>query len=194
MNESHTETAFLVGVVSYDDTAEGGRLKASVAQAEQDERCVRRALRLPVVLVLLAIIGLGYWEVFLSQRASLSYDFSSVTWRGRLFIANGLLGLGLGSLFSVLVLLVLATVYHKQAGKRRRECRRFAAQLLEARLGKRPARPLSGDATGHKILLNLSDQAAAVVPTSDCVSPAEPLMEAPGSSDLLKRDEPQCSI
>ena len=189
MSKSENETAFLVGLVSYDDTAESRRLKASVTQAQQDERCVRQALRLPVLLVLVAVVGLGYCQVFLSQRVALPYDASILTWRGRLFIANGFLGLGLGSLFSVLVLVVLAAIYHQRADKRRAECRRFAAKLLETRLGKPTTLPLSGILTGHQAFLNLLNRTATVVPTPAPVSPPEPLTEACGSSDLLKQEE-----
>ena len=60
MGDREKETAFLGQVLSYDDTTEGQRLKARITQAQQEERCVRQALRLPVLLLLLAAVGLGY--------------------------------------------------------------------------------------------------------------------------------------
>jgi hypothetical protein len=50
MGYNERETAFLGQVLSYDDTAEGQRLKAKITQAQQEERRVRQALRLPVLL------------------------------------------------------------------------------------------------------------------------------------------------
>jgi hypothetical protein len=141
MNKSERETAFLGQVLSYDDTAESRSLKASITQAEQAERCVLRALRLPVLLLVVAAVGLGYCKMLLDGNAA------NITWSAEQSIANGFYGAGLGSLFSGLVLLGLVALYHKRTSERRAEGRRFAAKLLETRLGKpMPLTPPGGSA------------------------------------------------
>ena len=145
MGYNERETAFLGQVLSYDDTAEGQRLKAKITQAQQEERRVRQALRLPVLLLLLAAVGLGYWEAIVEGGSS------NMTWPARQSIANGFYGAGLGSLASLLALLGLGAVYRKRTVERQEECRRFAAKLLHARLGNPTAPPLSGVVKGQQI-------------------------------------------
>jgi len=145
MGESERETAFLGQILSYDDTTEGGRLKARITQAQQEERCVRQALRLPVLLLLLAAVGVGYWEAFVDGNAS------NMTWSARQSIANGFYGAGLGSLASLLALLGLGAFYRKRTVERQEEGRRFAAKLLQTRLGKPTTPPLSGVVKGEQI-------------------------------------------
>lgn len=169
LSENERETAFLGQVISYDDTAESRRLKARITEAQQDERCVQRARRLPSLLMVVAAAGLGYWAVFLS------HDASKMAWSARQFIANGFWGLGLGSLVSLLVLAGLGAVYRKRTRKRREEGRRFAARLLETRLGKRTPRPLPGAVEEQELFLNLN---AAVVPASKGVNPIVGLPQA----------------
>jgi len=145
MGDRERETAFLGQVLSYDDTAEGQRLKARVTQAHQKERCVRQALRLPVLLLLLAAIGLGYWEAFVEGGSS------NITWSARQSVANGFYGAGLGSLASLLALLGLGALYRRRTVERQEECRRFAAKLLQTRLGKPTTPPLLGVVQGQQI-------------------------------------------
>ena len=145
MGDRERETAFLGQVLSYDDTAEGQRLKARITQAHQKERCVRQALRLPVLLLLLAAVGLGYWEAFVESGSS------NMTWPARQSIANGFYGAGLGSLASLLALWGLATVYRKRTVEQQEECRRFAAKLLQTRLGKPTPPPLPGVVQGQQV-------------------------------------------
>ena len=145
MGDSERETAFLGQILSYDDTAEAQRLKARITQAQQQERCVRHALRLPVLLLLLAAVGIGYWEAIVEGGVS------NMTWPARQSIANGFYGAGLGSLASMLALLVLGALYRKRTVQRQEEGRRFAAKLLQTRLGNPTTPPLSGVAKERQI-------------------------------------------
>ena len=119
--------------------------------------------RVPVLLVVLATVGLGYWEVFLSEQVFLPPDASTITGQVRHCRANGLWGLGLGPMFSVLVLCGLIAVYHQRTGQRREEGRRFAAKLSETRLGKPMTLPPYGFVNGRGTFLNLLSRNAAGV-------------------------------
>jgi len=145
MSEHERETAFLGQVLSHDETAESQRLKASINQAQQHERCMRRALRLPALWLVLASIGMGYCGTFGDGGAS------NITWSVRQSVANAFCGAGVGALLSALVLLVLVAVYHKQTCERREEGRRFATKLLEAHLGKPAILPPFGVVKGPEI-------------------------------------------
>jgi CheY-like chemotaxis protein len=183
MTKSGTETAFLAQVVSYDDTAEGRRLRASIHQAQQDEHSVRRAVRLTALLVVLSAVGICYWKVFLTGREFLADD---VTWWSLRFVANGFWGLGVGSLISLLGLLGLFVVYHRRNARLRQEGRRFAARLLESRLAKATTLttlPAPGVVLKEQgIFLELLNRTATVVPTSNSTSSSELLLESCVSS------------
>ena len=145
MGDSEKETAFLGQILAYDDTTEGRRLKARITQAQQAERCVRQALRLPVLLLMLAAAGIGYWQVFAEGGAS------NLAWFARQSIGNGFCGAGLGSLVSLLALVGLGAVYRKRTVALQEEGRRFAAKLLETRLGNPTTSPLSGVVQGQQV-------------------------------------------
>ena len=176
MTKSETETAFLAQVVSYGDTAASRSLKASINQAHQDERSVRRALRLVALLVVLSAVGICYWKVFLTGREFLADDVTYCTLR---LIANGFWGLGVGSLISLVALLGLLILYHRRASQWRQEGRRFAARLLETRLGKATTLPTPGVVLNEQeIFLELLNRIATVVPISNSGSSSELVLES----------------
>ena len=146
MSENERHTAFLKQVIRYDASEESVGLKERITQAEEDERCVHRALNLVILLITLAAAGLACCAVFWDDSASNAF------WSARHVIPNSLCGLGLGSLISVLVFIVLGAIYRRRTGQRREEGRQFAEKLLESRLGKpaippRDARAVSTGAT-----------------------------------------------
>jgi hypothetical protein len=57
----------------------------------------------------------------------------------------------LGSLASLLALLGLGSVYRQRTVERQEEGRRFAAKLLQSRLGNPTTLPLSGVVKGQQI-------------------------------------------
>jgi hypothetical protein len=155
MSEHQRDMAFLRRVMAHGDTSERRQLEEEITQAERDERCVRRAVRLMAVLAALATVGLGYAAVLLA-------DYPGNMPR---FATHGLVkvscALGLASLVSLLAFVALAAVYRKDLGKRREECRRLAAKVLEERLGRpvpgpagQEAGPSSGEEHGSEAQVN----------------------------------------
>jgi hypothetical protein len=130
MTEHQKETAFLRQCLLYDDTPERHELEGSLTQLQRDERCVRRASWLMVVLAALAAIGLGY-------AAVLSSDYPDNTSRFMTQFITKLFGaLGLASVISLVAFVGFWFVHRKQVDRRREECRRLATRVIESRLGK----------------------------------------------------------
>jgi len=138
MSEQQRETAFLRQLIAYDDTAERHKLEEGITQAQRDERCVRRAVWLMVLLAALAAVGLGYAAVLLGDYPHNMSRFVTH------FLVKGSCVLGLASLISLLGFVGVGAVYRKNLGQRREECRRLAATLLESRLGRPGTVPLPG--------------------------------------------------
>jgi formate hydrogenlyase subunit 3/multisubunit Na+/H+ antiporter MnhD subunit len=130
MSEHQKETAFLRQCLLYDDTDERHKLEERITQAQRDERCVRHALWLMVLLAALAIAGLNYTAVFLEEFPQRMSIFATQ------FIVQFFCVLSLGSLICILAFVGLGMVYRKTLDQRREECRRLATKLLESRLGK----------------------------------------------------------
>jgi hypothetical protein len=125
MSDHERETAFLRHCIGYDESDEGRNLEEGVAQAERDERCVRRAVWLVVLLTAIGVAGLCY-AVFL---ADVRRNESQLV--VKIFGA-----VGLASVLCLPGFLAYWGIYRKELGQRREECRRLAARLLESRLGK----------------------------------------------------------
>ena len=64
MSEHQKDTAFLTQVISYDDTDERRKLAEHIARLQRDERCVRSAVWLMLLVTALALAGIGYGAVF----------------------------------------------------------------------------------------------------------------------------------
>jgi len=126
MTNRERETEFLRHCIGYDDTEARHDLEAKITQAERDERCVRRAVWLAVLLTAIGIAGLCYAAIFVAD-----FPYSSDQRLVKTFGA-----LGLGSLICLPGLLGYWGFCRKELNRRREECRRLAAQLLESRLGK----------------------------------------------------------
>jgi len=138
MTEHQRETAFLRQCILYDDTGECHKLEESITQAQRNERCLRRATGLMVLLTALSLAGLCYAAIFLIDHPQDISLFISP------FICKVFCALGLGSLICLASFAGLGVAYRKELDQRREECRRLAAKLLESRLGK--PRALEGTA------------------------------------------------
>ena len=114
------ETAFLRQCILYEETAERHQLAQRITQAHRDERSVWRAVWLMALFTALAVAGL--------------YSFPESFPASQSFLLKGLLALGLASPLCLVVFLGLWLGYRKELNRRRVECRRFIAQLLEAKL------------------------------------------------------------
>ena len=138
ISEHQRETAFLRQCILYDDTGECHKLEESITQAQRDERCLRRAMGLMVLLTALSMAGLCYSAIFLTDH---SQDLSLFLTP---FISKVFCALGLGSLICLVSFVGLGVAYRKELDRRREECRRLAAKLLESRLGKPRTTPSPG--------------------------------------------------
>jgi hypothetical protein len=125
MNEHERETAFLRRCIGYDNTDESRSLEQKIAQAQNNERCVRRAVWLIILLTAIAIAGLCY-AVFL---ADLRENRSEL-------LVKVFGALGLASLLCLPGFLGYWGIHRKELDRQREECRGLAAQLLESRVGK----------------------------------------------------------
>lgn len=129
MNEHQKQTEFLRQCLLYADTGERHKLEENITQLQRNERCLRRAVSVMALLVALAIAGIGYSAILLTDNPqSMSQTVTQVT--GRVFCA-----LGLGSLISLLAFVGLGAANRSQLDRQRDDCRRLAAKLLESRLG-----------------------------------------------------------
>jgi hypothetical protein len=90
------------------------------------------------VLVALAMVGICYSAVVLADCPLNLSGFMTQ------LISKVLCALDLGSLVCLVSFTSLGMVYRKDLDRRREECRRLAAKLLESRLGK--PRALEGTA------------------------------------------------
>jgi len=130
MSEHQRHTTFLRQCIRYDDTGERHRLEESITQLQSDERCMRRAVWLMALLVALAMAGLCYSAVFLTDYHENLSQFATA------MISKVLCALGLGSLICLILFLGLGMANRRQLDERREECRQLAAKVLESRLGK----------------------------------------------------------
>ena len=65
MSDRQRQTEFLRRCLLYDESNERHQLAERIRQVQQNERCVRRAMWLMVLLAALAFAGLAYSAVFL---------------------------------------------------------------------------------------------------------------------------------
>jgi hypothetical protein len=134
MNDRQRQTEFLSQCLLYDDSSERQQLAERIRHLQHNERAVRRAVWLMILLAALAFAGLGYAAVFLPEFPQNMQGFK-LRFLPKLFGA-----VGVGSLICIPVFLGLEMLYRSELNKRREECRRLATKHLEARLGKPGAR------------------------------------------------------
>src|SRR6185436_15681967 len=97
MSEHHRESAFLRQCLRYEESAESRQLEEGITQIQRDERCVRRAAWLMVMLMALVVAGFGYGVVLVDN---FPYNVPHL-------IMNIACALGLASFISLLVFVVL---------------------------------------------------------------------------------------
>ena len=128
MSEHQKDTAFLTQIISYDETDERRILAEHIARLQRDERCVRRAIWLMLLVTALALAGIGYGAVFRLHPMNLTQFMTQLG-------IKVLSALALGSLISVVTFMGLGASYRSELAKRRDECRRLAAKFMESRFG-----------------------------------------------------------
>jgi hypothetical protein len=114
-----------------------------------------------VLLTALAAAGLCYAAVFQEHHPQNTSQVLTP------FIVKVFCALGMGSLICMLAFAGLGVVYRKELDQRREECRRLATKLLESRLGKPRAMPLTGILKEQELMVNHSK---AVVSASEIVT------------------------
>lgn len=137
MNEHQRNTAFLQRCLLYDETPERHLLEERLAQAQHNDRCVRRAIGLMVVLIGLGISGLCYSAIFLEDYPRNVSRFMTQ------LVSKASCAVALGSFIGLLAFMVVGARYRKALDQCREDCRRLALKILESRLGQPDAVPFS---------------------------------------------------
>ena len=133
MNEHQKHTEFLRHCLRYGESTEHQALEKQITQIQRDERCVQRAVWLMAILTALAVAGLGYPAILVEN-----FPYNAPQ-----FIVNLVCALGVASLISLLVFVVLGMAYRRKLDQRREECRQLVTKLLVSRLGTPVATPLA---------------------------------------------------
>lgn len=132
-SEHQRETAFLRRCISYAENHEGGQLDQRIAQLQRDERSLRRASWVTVLLTVLVGLGFAYM-VFLPEKLP-----NHLSQFAAEFISKTVCALGIGSAVSLLAFTCLGIRIRWELNLRREECRQLVTTLLERRLVKLPA-------------------------------------------------------
>jgi len=117
-----TERAFLRQLLAHDTSEESRQLQDGLAQADRDEKCLRRAVFLMVVLFLLSVAGLSYCAILLPEVFS----------NPRHFVLRSLCDLGLGSLISQVAFLGYLLWHRAIVSRLHGECRLLALALAQS--------------------------------------------------------------
>lgn len=136
LSEHQQQTEFLSQCLLYDDTAKSHQLGARIAQLQEDERRVRRGVRLMAGLGAVAVAGLCYSAVFLGYYPENFWGFTSH------IITQVFCVLGLVATVCLLSFIYLGMNYRNELDVCREKCRQRVTELLESRLGKPVATPL----------------------------------------------------
>ena len=129
-NEHERHTAFLRECILYDHSLERQNLAERINQLQQNERCVRRASWLMLLLGALAFAGLCYSLVLLRE---VPQNLQAVMTHGTLKV---FCVVGLGASICTLAFAALGMSYRRELNEQREECRRLTSQFMETRLGK----------------------------------------------------------
>ena len=132
MKDYQRQTEFLRQCIRYNDTAEHRHLEARITELQRDDICVRRAVWLMALLAALAMAGLCYAIIFLTDNPPNLANLAVISER---FFIKALCALGMGSMICLLAFLGLGLTYRKELDQRREACRRLAKEFLESRLG-----------------------------------------------------------
>jgi protein-S-isoprenylcysteine O-methyltransferase Ste14 len=125
IKEHERQLVFLQTLILLAEPAEGQRLVERLQNAEREERSIRRAIYLMVLIAALSFSILGYAAVllpeFLTRASSMALVFS---------------GGCVGSLISLTVFLFFWFWYRQTSHPLHEECRRFVVRGMKTRLGK----------------------------------------------------------
>lgn len=128
------EGAFLKSLLLHLDSTERGQLCDSLEKAEREEKCLRSALFLMVVLLMLAAGGLGYCALLLPN---IFRNHDSL-------LVRSLFALGLASLIAQLIFLGYLFWHRTVVTRLHEECRLLVLSLARSQF-KGPGTPNSSD-------------------------------------------------
>jgi hypothetical protein len=154
--EHNKEHSFLKLLIAHDASEESRQLQDDLAQAERDERCIRRAMFLMAVIFMLSLAGLGYCAILLPD----------VFHNPRHLVMRSLGYLGLGSLISQGAFLGYLLWHRIGVRRLRRECRRLVLALARSqlRLPAAPSLTIYGDTHSPSGFPGLSPQPVGMTP------------------------------
>jgi hypothetical protein len=132
-SEHKRETAFLRRCISYEESNEGRQLDQRIAQIQRDERSLRRATWVTILVTALLGFGFAYMVFLIEDLPNHISQFAAE------FISKTVCALGIGSLVSLLAFGWLGIRNRRDLNLRREECRLLVLTLLECQLGKLPA-------------------------------------------------------
>jgi hypothetical protein len=139
MSEHKTQGAFLNALIRHVDNADARGLQDKLRNAIREKNCIRRAMFLMLVLLLLSVSGLGYCAVLLPDV----FRNPDAT------LFRTLLVLVLGSLMSEAALLGCLFWHQALVGRLHKECRRFMLTVVESRLKESSTAPLTANGARH---------------------------------------------
>jgi len=116
--------AFLKALILHLDREERRQLYDNLVEAERDEKCIRRAMFLMIVLLMVSVAGLGYCALLLPEV------FHNPTH----LLMRSLAVLGLGSLISQVVFLAYLLWHRTVVTRLHEECRRLVLALAQSQL------------------------------------------------------------
>jgi len=143
-SEHQRETAFLRRCILYEEGSEGRHLDERITQIQRDERFLRRATLLTLLLATLVGLGFGYMVFLIEDLPNHISPFAAE------FISKTVCALGIGSGISLLAFGWLGIRNRRELNLRREQCRQMVTTLLERRLGKLPTPRPNGELQEQK--------------------------------------------
>ena len=142
-----TEHGFLKALIAHDTSEVGSRMRDSLGKAEDDGKCIGRALFLVVGLFLLCLAGLGSCALFEPE----------IFRNSKHIVMRGLCVLGLASLMSQVGFLGYLLWNRTVVSHLHQECRRLVLARLESQFkappDSIPARKVNGESSGATVSL-----------------------------------------
>lgn len=121
MTERERQTAFMESLLK-EGSGESGRLRERLTKAQHDERCIRRALILMLIVGAFALLGLGYSAVLLPEF------FDNAT----PFLVKIFCALGLGSLMCMIIFGGCWLWYRTVSNQVNEDCRHFIEHYVRS--------------------------------------------------------------
>jgi hypothetical protein len=123
MSNSARETELLIKCIRDDATGELHRQEQTVARTEREERCLRSAVWVMAALTGFALVGAGHSLVLLKNQTPYHSEL----------VIHGFRILGVASLISLWVFVVLWIIRRERLKQQRAQCRALVQELLAAR-------------------------------------------------------------